>query len=100
MVDLVEIFKALSNKNRLRIYRCIQVRTTEKQDEPDSDRCCVGDICDEFDITSSTISHHLKELRHAGLIDMERNGQFFSISINEDIFSEIRKFFEDLDEEF
>ena len=99
MKDLVEVFKALSNRNRMKIYRTIRVHIVECQDTPDHE-CCVGDICKEFDITPSTISHHLKELRRAGLINMEREGQFSHISVNEDIFDEVKKFFNDLDEEW
>lgn len=98
MVDLVEIFKALSNKNRMDIYRTIRIRTIEIHEHPESTRCCVSDICREYKITPSTISHHLKELRHAGLIDMEREGQFFNVSANEEVFNEIKKFFDEIDE--
>ena len=98
MFDLVEIFKALSNRNRLRIYKTIRVRTIKCRDHGD-EICCVGDVCREFKITPSTISHHLKELRHAGLIDMEKDGQFSHISINEEVFREIRDFFEEIEEE-
>jgi ArsR family transcriptional regulator len=35
----------------------------------------VGDIGKFLGIVPSTISHHLKELRQAGLIQMERRGQ-------------------------
>lgn len=98
--DLVEVFKALSNSNRMRIYRTIRIRIVEHHDSSGQEECCVGDICKEFEISPSTVSHHLKELRRAGLISMEREGQFSHISINEDIFSEVRKFFEDMDEDW
>ncbi len=100
MVDLVEVFKALSNRNRMKIYKTIRIRVIESHDLPEQVECCVGDICKEFEITPSTISHHLKELRRAGLIRMEKEGQFSHISLNEDIFSEVRKFFKELDEEW
>lgn len=35
---------------------------------------CVCDISPAFDLTQPTISHHLKVLREAGLLDCERRG--------------------------
>jgi ArsR family transcriptional regulator len=35
---------------------------------------CVCDLTDAFELTGPTISHHLKVLRTAGLIDSERRG--------------------------
>jgi len=36
---------------------------------------CVGEIGAHLEIGPSTVSHHLKELDRAGLIEMEREGQ-------------------------
>jgi len=35
----------------------------------------VCEVASNFDISLSTISHHIKELRSAGLITCERQGQ-------------------------
>jgi ArsR family transcriptional regulator len=35
---------------------------------------CVCDISPAFDLSQPTISHHLKVLREAGLLDCERRG--------------------------
>jgi ArsR family transcriptional regulator len=35
---------------------------------------CVCDLTDAFDVKGPTISHHLRVLREAGLIDCERRG--------------------------
>lgn len=35
----------------------------------------VGDIADQFDLTTSTVSHHLQLLRRAGLVKMEKAGK-------------------------
>jgi ArsR family transcriptional regulator len=35
---------------------------------------CVCDLTDAFAVTGPTISHHLRVLREAGLIDCERRG--------------------------
>ena len=43
----------------------------------------VGDVCCRFEQSQSTISHHLRELRIAGLIHMQRNGRQVFCSVNE-----------------
>lgn len=80
MDDLARIFKALSDKNRLCIfqairsgYRCCTVRE-DRSTEPIGNS--VSEIAEQFDLSLSTVSHHLKELRRAGLIVCERRGQW------------------------
>lgn len=36
-------------------------------------------LCDGFPVSKATISHHLKELVTAGLVETERDGQYMSI---------------------
>jgi DNA-binding transcriptional ArsR family regulator len=74
---LVEIFKALSNPNRLAIFmRLVDCCApgTHCSAEPDPGTC-VGEVSDGLGIVPSTVSHHLKELRRAGLVQTERVGQ-------------------------
>jgi ArsR family transcriptional regulator len=82
IAEYAEKFKALSNPNRLKIFLrlvsecCISISEDELEGEVGSQGCaCVGDIGKFLGIVPSTISHHLKELRQAGLIKMERRGQ-------------------------
>jgi ArsR family transcriptional regulator len=66
-VDLAGMFKALGDPIRLRLLSRIT-------SAPDGEIC----VCDltggDFDVTGPTISHHLKVLRQAGLIEGERRG--------------------------
>ena len=68
------MFKELSNPHRLQIYTilagCCEAGTLCSTEEMMS--CCVGDLDDRLDIASSTLSHHLKELNQAGLVNMDR----------------------------
>lgn len=66
-VDLARMFKALGDPIRLRLLSRI---TSAPQGE-----ICVCDITgDEFAVSGPTISHHLKVLREAGLIEGDRRG--------------------------
>lgn len=62
---LARVFKAVGDPVRLRLLSLIASRGGET---------CVCDLTPPFDLTAPTISHHLKVLREAGLIDCERRG--------------------------
>ena len=56
-------------------------------------RCSVGDISGSFDLAAATVSHHLKELKHAGLINMERRGKYIFLTPRKEPLRDIEKFF-------
>ncbi|MGW2706062.1 ArsR/SmtB family transcription factor [Streptomyces sp. NPDC001340] len=64
--ELAKIFKALGDPVRLRLLSMIASRA--------GGEVCVCDLTPAFDLSQPTISHHLKLLRQAGLIDCERRG--------------------------
>ncbi|KFG05759.1 MULTISPECIES: ArsR/SmtB family transcription factor [Streptomyces] len=64
--DLAKIFKALGDPVRLRLLSMIASRP--------GGEVCVCELTPAFDLSQPTISHHLKLLRQAGLIDCERRG--------------------------
>lgn len=63
-VGLAHVFKALSDPVRLRLFSLVA--------SYEGGEACVCDLAASFDVTQPTISHHLKVLREAGLIDSER----------------------------
>ncbi|MFI2777988.1 ArsR/SmtB family transcription factor [Streptomyces sp. ALB3] len=63
---LAKVFKALGDPVRLRLLSMIASRA--------GGEVCVCDLTPAFDLSQPTISHHLKLLRQAGLIDSERRG--------------------------
>ncbi|MFJ6095072.1 ArsR/SmtB family transcription factor [Williamsia muralis] len=65
-VQLARMFKALGDPVRLRLLSLIASHL--------GGEACVCDISDSFDLSQPTISHHLKVLRQAGLLDCERRG--------------------------
>ncbi|MFG2539339.1 ArsR/SmtB family transcription factor [Streptomyces sp. NPDC048511] len=64
--DLAKVFKALGDPVRLRLLSMIASRA--------GGEVCVCDLTPAFDLSQPTISHHLKLLKQAGLIDSERRG--------------------------
>ncbi|WP_386114442.1 ArsR/SmtB family transcription factor [Thiohalocapsa marina] len=71
------MFKALSNPHRLalfeRLVRCCTPGTVCSTEV--ALRHTVGELGKGLDIAPSTLSHHLKELHRAGLVQMQRNGR-------------------------
>lgn len=62
--ELASVFKALADPTRVSIVNRLAA-TSE---------VCVCDLTTAFDLSQPTISHHLKLLRDAGLIEAERRG--------------------------
>jgi ArsR family transcriptional regulator len=61
---IAPMFKALGDPVRLRLVSLIAA-------QPEA---CVCDLVGAFPLSGPTISHHLKVLRGAGLVDCERRG--------------------------
>ncbi|MFE8943935.1 ArsR/SmtB family transcription factor [Streptomyces sp. NPDC007856] len=64
--ELAKVFKALGDPVRLRLLSMIASR--------EGGEVCVCEMTPAFDLSQPTISHHLKLLRQAGLVDCERRG--------------------------
>jgi ArsR family transcriptional regulator, arsenate/arsenite/antimonite-responsive transcriptional repressor len=58
------LIKALADPVRIRLMSLIAA----------SDETCVCDLTAPFDVSQPTISHHLRTLREAGLVECERRG--------------------------
>ena len=71
MEDKTKIFKALSDPNRLRILKALQIRTL-----------CVCEIRELLQLANSTVSQHLRILKEAGFILEEKDGKWVNYSIN------------------
>lgn len=86
-----EMFKALSNPNRLeillRLIACCPPGTTCTSDE--EARQYVGDLAANLNIAPSTVSHHIKELRRAGLIRVARNGKNIECRVDAGVLHEL-----------
>lgn len=57
------------------------------------DACICGDIVNELPLAQPTVSQHLKELKNAGLIKGEIEGNAICYCIDEKAFSKLQSFF-------
>lgn len=69
-----KIFKALSDENRLLILNLLK----------DSEQCaCI--LLESLKITQPTLSHHMKILVDAGIVDFRKEGKWMHYSLRHDI---------------
>ena len=79
--DVSRAFRALANPNRLAIFERIHEDGLCCRTDRKGNTVCA--IAEDFQLALSTVSHHLKELRAAGLITCERRGQQVTCTINQ-----------------
>jgi ArsR family transcriptional regulator len=70
------ISKALADPKR---YEMLQKIGASKQ----APTCSC--VCEWLGIAPATVSHHLKELENAGLVNLKRSGKFAHISLRRDV---------------
>jgi len=66
-IDVINALAALAQSHRLKAFRALVIAG--------QDGLTPGAIAGELDIPAATLSFHLKELMHAGLITQERSGR-------------------------
>ena len=96
--ELAKIFKALSNEQRLKLFKLIYDWQCCTKGPGETISCCAAidkaftKACASMNLSRSTISFHLKELENAGLIKVERIGQSSSVRVNEQTILAIQSF--------
>jgi ArsR family transcriptional regulator len=75
-----KVAKALADPRRFEIFQKIAAAGSEGM--------CCGAVCDEFPVSQATVSHHLKELTEAGLLESRSEGQFKYWWANAEIMNE------------
>ena len=94
---LCAMFKALASPQRLQIFLKLADACCPTACDATAEgyRCCVGDLGQDLDVKAPTVSHHLKELRQAGLMRVERRGKRIECLIGEDALRLLAEFFAD-----
>jgi ArsR family transcriptional regulator, arsenate/arsenite/antimonite-responsive transcriptional repressor len=62
---MVEVARAIGDPIRLQLIDVLRKH---------AGKVCVYELIPLFDVSQSTLSHHLKKLRDAGIVDSERRG--------------------------
>ncbi|CAJ1183350.1 metalloregulator ArsR/SmtB family transcription factor [Companilactobacillus paralimentarius] len=85
-IQRAEIFKVLSDPNRLQMIRILYQAHRE---------LTCGEVGEKLDLSKSTVSYHFKKLRKVGLTNTRKEAQIKYLSINMDTFTEFLPFFLD-----
>jgi ArsR family transcriptional regulator len=97
------MFKALGDPTRLAIFNflrscCCPVAVGEEGEVRPVDGPTVGEVCCSVtgsEKITSTVSFHLKELRQAGLITMERRGKNMVCGVERGALARLAAYFTD-----
>jgi len=79
-----DMFSAMGTESRLRIMQLLL--------SAHPDGLVVGEIGNELDIPSSTLSHHLEKLKNEDLVKVRREGTFLWYSANVEVLQELLGF--------
>ena len=79
---LIKVMKALADGTRLQLFKEIASRKQMTCTE-------VGELSH---LAQPTVSHHLKQLVDAGLLNAEKDGRFVILSVNKEMAEELSKF--------
>ena len=85
-VELVVKLKALSDPVRLRLLSVVASHA--------GGEACVCDLSAGIDLSQPTISHHLKVLRTAGLLESERRGSWVYYRVIGDALQQLSQLFD------
>jgi ArsR family transcriptional regulator len=79
LIQFQQIAKALSDPRRFEVLEVIAAGGSELS---------CGAVVKRFPVAQATISHHLKELVDAGLVETRSEGQFKYLSARSDVIEE------------
>ena len=84
MTDDGLVFKALADPTRVAIVNRLAA----------VDEVCVCDLTSAFELSQPTISHHLRLLRDAGLVEAERRGTWAYYRLVPEAIEQLRSVFD------
>src|SRR5476651_2611104 len=78
--ECARVLKALADPDRLRIIQCLQAGPRN-----------VSQMAEELQADLANVSHHLGVLRHAGLVQDEKQGKFVVYSLHPSVLAKKKK---------
>lgn len=81
---LTRQMKALSNEHRLALFLKI---LSHEQTHGRQEGCLISEMVCEWTICAPTVSHHVRHLQLAGLIDIEKHGKYIIARTNLEAFT-------------
>lgn len=84
-VDAATTLKALADPVRLRMLSLVMASSTGE--------ACACDLQNDFDLSQPTISHHLKVLHSAGLLEREKRGTWVWYRVRTDTLARVSELF-------
>ena len=82
----------MSNPNRLEIFLSILNKETSNEKLK---ICFLRELTGHFSIGAPTISHLLKELVKAGLVETEKRGKFVTCQVKQDMVEKLKTVFKE-----
>ena len=79
---MAEVAKALGDPVRLQLVDVLRKH---------AGKVCVCELVPLFDVSQPTLSHHLKKLRDAGIVDSERRGLWAYYYVNPEATEALRR---------
>ena len=80
-IRMAEVAKALGDPTRLQLVDVLRKH---------AGKVCVCELVPLFDVSQPTLSHHLKTLREAGIVDSERRGLWAYYYVRPEAMKELR----------
>jgi ArsR family transcriptional regulator, arsenate/arsenite/antimonite-responsive transcriptional repressor len=84
--QVAPVLKALADPVRLRLVSLIAASA--------GGEACVCDLNDAFDLTQATISHHLKVLHSAGVLDRDKRGVWVYYAVRPEALTSVATLFD------
>jgi ArsR family transcriptional regulator, arsenate/arsenite/antimonite-responsive transcriptional repressor len=83
---LATVLRALADPTRVRLLQYLA--------ESESGTACACHLPDALGITQPTLSHHMRKLHDAGLVERERRGRWVHYSVRPKALGRVRAFLE------
>lgn len=90
---LSKAFKALSNPNRLQLFLNLLEESRLDLAKGRVHECFLATLLENLKIGAPTVSHHVKELENAGLIETSREGKQLVCTIRPEAMTELGALF-------